>query len=110
MSSRSIEKGETMRSEKLVRIQAVAILEGFKVRLTFSNRTRKEIDLEPFLRGPIFERVRNDPKMFRSVHVDTRAGTIAWDNGADIDPDVLYLGLKPAWMEMEKENAQSKAA
>jgi hypothetical protein len=39
--------------------------------------------------------------VFRSVRVDPELGTIVWPNGADIDPDVLYRGLKPAWMEEE---------
>jgi len=39
--------------------------------------------------------------VFRSVKVE--GGTIAWDNGADIDPDVLYYNLTPAWMETEQE-------
>jgi len=73
------------------------------VRLEFTDGTRKEIDLEPYLRGPIFEPIRNDPLVFGSVKVDRRMGTLVWDNGADIDPDVLYYDLKPAWMEMGQE-------
>lgn len=101
-----------MNSKRPVRIQAVQVLEGFRVRLEFTDGTDKEIDLEPYLRGPVFEPLVNDPLMFCSVRVDERMGTIMWDNGADIDPDVLYYGLKPAWMEMEMEQelAASKAA
>ena len=86
---------------RLVRVRTVEPLEGFTVRLRFEDGTQKEIDLERYLRGPIFEPIRNDPVMFRSVKVE--GGTVAWDNGADIDPDVLYYGLTPAWMEMESE-------
>ena len=81
----------------LVRVQAVEPLQGLKALFTFEDGTRREIDLEPFLRGPIFEPIRSDPATFRSMKIV--GGTIAWDNGADIDPDVLYYGLKPAWME-----------
>ena len=81
----------------LVRVKAVEPLEKFRVRMTFQNGVEKEIDLEKFLRGEIFEPIRNDPAIFRSVKVV--GGTIGWDNGADIDPDVLYYDLKPAWME-----------
>jgi len=81
----------------LVRVRKVEPLEKFIVRLTFEDSTQKEIDLEPYLRGPIFEPIRNDLSMFRSVKVI--GSTIGWDNGADIDPDVLYYDLKPAWME-----------
>ncbi len=81
----------------LVRIQAVETLDGFSVRLTFANGVKKVVDLEPYLHGPIFEPIRNDPAAFRSVKIV--GNTIGWDNGADIDPDVLYYNLKPAWME-----------
>ncbi|MGD0653856.1 MAG: DUF2442 domain-containing protein [Thermoguttaceae bacterium] len=80
-----------------VRVRAVKPLEGFKVLVTFDNDSQKEIDLEQYLHGPVFEPIRNDPNVFRSMKI--AGGTIAWDNGADIDPDVLYYGLKPAWME-----------
>jgi hypothetical protein len=83
----------------LVRVQSVEALEKFTVLVTFKDGTQKEIDLEKFLRGEIFEPIRKNPEIFRSVKVV--GGTIGWDNGADIDPDVLYYDLKPAWMEEE---------
>jgi hypothetical protein len=83
----------------LVRVKSVEPLEKFKVRITFKDGDQKEIDLEKFLRGEIFEPIRKNPEMFRSVKVV--GGTIGWENGADIDPDVLYYDLKPAWMEEE---------
>lgn len=88
---------------KLVRIKSVKPLENFTVRLEFTDGTNREIDLEPFLRGKAFESLRNNPKDFRAVKVDERMGTIVWDNGADIDPDVLYHNLKPAWATEERE-------
>lgn len=80
-----------------VRVRAVEPLQGFKAFVTFDNGTRREIDLEVYLHGPIFEPVRSNPAQFRAMKIE--GGTIAWDNGADIDPDVLYYDLKPAWME-----------
>lgn len=88
---------------RLIRVQAVEPLEKFTVRITFNNEVQKDIDLEKFLRGEIFEPIRKNPGMFRAVKV--AGGTIGWDNDADIDPDVLYYDLKPAWMEEEvKQN------
>ena len=84
-----------------VRVRSVEPREGFKALLRFDNDTQKEVDLEPFLRGPIFEPIRNDPRAFRAMKIE--GGTVAWENGADIDPDVLYYDLKPAWMEREQK-------
>ena len=80
-----------------VRVRAALPLQDFKVLLTFDNGVQREVDLEPYLRGPIFEAMRSDPDRFRSMTI--AGGTLTWDNGADIDPDVLYYHLKPAWLE-----------
>jgi hypothetical protein len=80
-----------------VRVCAVAPMNGFKAVVAFDNGTQREVDFEPYLHGPVFEPIRAEPALFRSMQVE--GGTVAWPNGADIDPDVLYYGLAPAWME-----------
>jgi hypothetical protein len=89
--------------DEMVRVKDVEVLEGFNVNLTFTNGSKKIVNLETFLWGPMFESIREHRDLFTAVRVDEEAGTIVWPNGADIDPDVLYLGLKPAWLEINEE-------
>jgi hypothetical protein len=74
----------------MVRVASVEPLEGFVVRLTFTDGIEREVDLAPFLWGPVFEPLRRDRELFRKVRVDPQLGTIVWPNDADLDPDVLY--------------------
>jgi hypothetical protein len=87
----------------LVRVRAVEPLQQYRAWVTFEDNTQREIDLEPYLVGPIFESIRADVHLFRSMQV--KGNTIAWENGADIDPDVLYYNLTPARLE-EAESMQ----
>ncbi|MCA9934891.1 MAG: DUF2442 domain-containing protein [Ardenticatenaceae bacterium] len=80
-----------------VKIQKATPLDKFVVLLEFADGTKKEVDLEPFLHGPIFAPIRDNHDFFRKLSIE--GGTIAWPNGADMDPDVLYYNLTPAWME-----------
>lgn len=82
----------------MIRVKDVTPLAGYAVRLTFTDGTRKDLDLGPYLKGPIFEPLR-DLARFREVAVDSELGTIVWPNGADICPDVLYHGRTPASLE-----------
>ena len=84
---------------EMIRVKSVSPLEPYQVRVQFTDGTQRVIDLERYLRGEVFEGIRNDPKLFRAVRVDTELGTIVWENGADIDPDVLYANRSPAWMD-----------
>jgi hypothetical protein len=80
-----------------IRALTVHPLAGFMVHVTFTDGTRRDIDLEPFLHGPIFEPLRQQPDLFRAVRVEY--GALTWPNGADIDPDVLYHGGTPDWAQ-----------
>jgi hypothetical protein len=69
-------------------------LADFHARVSFSDGTECEIDLWPYVnRGGVFEPIRSDPAFFQQMTVEN--DTISWPNGADIDPDVLYLQLPP---------------
>ena len=91
----------------MIRIRKVKPLERYIVRLEFTNGKQKTVDLEPYLVGPMFEPLRRDPSMFKTITVDKQLGTIVWENGADIDPDVLWRGLLPERMEERSKPAKN---
>jgi len=84
---------------QFVRILAATPLAGHWARIEFTDGSQRDIDLAPFLRGPVFSPIRENATTFAAMRVDAESGTIVWPNGADIDPDVLYHGLAPAWAD-----------
>ena len=82
-------------------ITQVEVLHDHVVRLKFADGSERQVDLDPYLHGDVFEEIRCDPQRFAQVRVDSAAGTIVWPNGADLAPDVLYAGVLSARMESE---------
>ena len=62
---------------------------GYTVWLRFRDGTVGEIDLQPELRGPVFEPL-HDPAYFRRFTLDPVGRTLVWPNGADIAPEYLH--------------------
>jgi hypothetical protein len=77
-----------------IRVKTVEPVRGYVLRLVFSDGTKRHVDLEPDLWGPMFEPLR-DRELFRRVAVDNGLGTIVWPNGADMDPDGLHAAGSP---------------
>lgn len=94
----------------MIRIRSVKPLARFQVQLELTDGRTKKVDLEPYLRGPIFDPIRSNRRLFETVRVDEALGTIVWENGADIDPDVLIENLVPAWLEKENRLGVARPA
>lgn len=95
---------------QFVRVKRVEPRDGFVVHFVFTNDEERDIDLKSFLTGPIFEPLARSRDEFLQMFVDPEGETIAWPNGADIDPDVLYLGLKSARPDEGKTTGSSAQA
>lgn len=72
------------------RARSVKPLGGRRVHVVFSDDTEAQVDLTPFLNGPVFERIRMDAQEFARVRVADVGGCLEWPGGADIDPELLY--------------------
>lgn len=79
----------------MARIVSVEHVGELRLRLTFSDGLVRELDFAGTLEGGVLEPL-NDPELFAQVAVDEVAGTIAWPNGVDLDPDVLHGDHEPA--------------
>jgi hypothetical protein len=80
----------------MVDVTGVEVLHDRVVRLWFSDGSERTVDLAPFLWGPAFEGIADNDLLFAQVRVDPETGTVAWPNGADLDPDVLHGDYEPA--------------
>jgi hypothetical protein len=71
-------------------IVAAKPLGDYRLLLEFEDGVQGVVDLTDSLsfRG-IFAPLR-DAAYFAQVRVEPELGTVAWPNGADLDPDVLY--------------------
>jgi len=59
-------------------------VKGHLIEIQFNDGTKKVIDFEPWLTGPIFRPLKNKD-YFKKFFID--GPTIAWPNGADIAPE-----------------------
>jgi len=71
-------------------IIAVQPLEAYQLHIRFEDGVEGVVDLNQLVQfSGVFAPLR-DPTYFAQVQVHPELGTIVWDNGADLDPDVLY--------------------
>ncbi len=70
-------------------VVAVQVVKPYVLDVAFADGTRRQVDLEPVLYGPVFEPLR-DPARFAQASVDPVLGTVVWPNGADVSPEFLY--------------------
>lgn len=63
---------------------------GYRLTLNFADGRSGEVDVAAMIAFTgVFEPLK-DRGYFERVRVDSEAGSIAWPNGADLDPVVLY--------------------
>jgi hypothetical protein len=74
-----------------ISIKSVIPLENYCLLLTFENDEKRIFDMNDYLDKGIFSEIK-EKNLFNTVHV--KFDTIEWDNGADLDPEILYLESK----------------
>jgi hypothetical protein len=82
---------------EMITVTAVDALEGYRIRVAFSDGAVKEIDLTDLVgraRG-VFHALA-DPKVFKQVQANPETGTVEWPGEVDFDPEVLYGRFEPA--------------
>ena len=62
----------------------------YVIEVKLSDGTKKVIDFEPWLTGPIFRPLKSKV-YFKTFFID--GPTICWPNGADIAPETLYAAV-----------------
>ncbi len=68
-------------------VVSVKCEEDFILSIVFDNGESGLLDMKPYLNFGVFKKIQN-PSIFKTVHVSF--DTIAWESGADLDPEFVY--------------------
>jgi hypothetical protein len=79
----------------MLRVTDAEPLEGYCLRVSFSDGVARDVDCSFLLRGSLGERLQ-DLEYFRKVRVDPESRTIVWPNGLDPAPELLHDSGEPA--------------
>lgn len=71
-------------------IVTVQPLEAHQLHIRFEDGVEGVVELNQLVEFSGVFAPLEDPGYFAQVQVHPELGTIVWDNGADLDPDVLY--------------------
>jgi hypothetical protein len=69
-------------------VVSVNPLPDYCLLLVFDNQEKRTLNMKTFLDKGVFQELRNEA-IFRTVRVNF--DTIEWSNGADLDPEYLYV-------------------
>ncbi|WP_353931666.1 DUF2442 domain-containing protein [Okeanomitos corallinicola TIOX110] len=64
--------------------------ENYQLYLKFADGKEGIVDVSQLVEFTGVFQTLQDLEFFKTVKVNLEWGTIYWDNGADLDPDVLY--------------------
>jgi len=73
----------------IYRVEAVAIVKPYTLRVSFDDGTEQTIDFQPVLAGELYGPLK-ELSVFNRVEIDPEVHTLVWPNGADFDPATLH--------------------
>jgi hypothetical protein len=82
-------------------LKEVQPLPDYRLLLTFENSEHRIFDMSPYLTRGIFREL-SDNRMSQSVRISF--DTVEWANGADMDPETLYLESENANDSVKNSN------
>lgn len=71
-------------------IVSIQPLEGYQLHLRFEDGIEGAVDLSELIEFTGVFAPLKELSYFHRVQLHPELGTIFWENGADLDPDVLY--------------------
>jgi hypothetical protein len=91
----------------MLRVTSVQPLEGYRLRVAFSDGVERDVDCGFLLHGTLGESLR-DPEYFRRVRVDDEARTVVWPTALILRRSFYMASASQRFLRKRAPNARSE--